>query len=177
MRHIQLHHWAHWASSSVLSSVFWKWKRYDQPQEALRKTSPTPAYSSESDPQRIPGERHWILDTVGCVVEKSRHQRSPSKKTQQENRKTFKLKKYISSHFISPLLRCNIYLKWKSVSLCPTLQPQQTAACHEAPPSNGIFQARILEWVAIPSSWGSSQPWGQTHVSCVSCIAVNSSPS
>ena len=30
---------------------------------------------------------------------------------------------------------------------------------------HGIFQARILEWVAVPSSSGSSQ----THISCVSC--------
>ena len=34
----------------------------------------------------------------------------------------------------------------------------------------GIFQARILEWVAISSSRGSSQPRDQTWVSCVSCI-------
>ena len=34
----------------------------------------------------------------------------------------------------------------------------------------GIRQARILEWVAISSSRGSSQPRGQTHTSCVSCI-------
>ena len=32
-----------------------------------------------------------------------------------------------------------------------------------------IFQARILEWVVIPSSRGSFQPRDQTHVSCVSC--------
>ena len=37
---------------------------------------------------------------------------------------------------------------------------------------HGIFQARILEWVAISSSRGPSQPWNQTHISCVSCIAV-----
>ena len=30
---------------------------------------------------------------------------------------------------------------------------------------NGIFQARILEWVAMPSSRGSSQPRDPTHVS------------
>ena len=36
---------------------------------------------------------------------------------------------------------------------------------------HGILQARILEWVAIPSSRGSSQPRDQTHVSCVSCIS------
>ena len=33
-----------------------------------------------------------------------------------------------------------------------------------------FFQARILEWVAISSSGGSSQPRDGTHVSCVSCI-------
>ena len=31
----------------------------------------------------------------------------------------------------------------------------------------GIFQARILEWVAISSSRGCSQPRDQTHVSCI----------
>ena len=34
----------------------------------------------------------------------------------------------------------------------------------------GILQARILEWVAIPFSRGSSWPRSLTHVSCVSCI-------
>ena len=35
---------------------------------------------------------------------------------------------------------------------------------------HGIFQARILEWVAMPSFWGSSQPRDWTYVSYVSCI-------
>ena len=30
---------------------------------------------------------------------------------------------------------------------------------------HGIFQARILEWIAMPSSRGSSQPRDQTQVS------------
>ena len=34
---------------------------------------------------------------------------------------------------------------------------------------HGISQARILEWVAISSSKGTSQPRDQTRVSCVSC--------
>jgi len=34
---------------------------------------------------------------------------------------------------------------------------------------HGILQARILEWVAISSSRGSSQPRDWTWVSCVSC--------
>ena len=32
---------------------------------------------------------------------------------------------------------------------------------------HGILQARILEWVAIPFFRGSSQPRGQTQVSCI----------
>ena len=34
---------------------------------------------------------------------------------------------------------------------------------------HGILQARILEWVLMPSSNGSSQPGNQTRVSYVSC--------
>ena len=40
----------------------------------------------------------------------------------------------------------------------------QTVA-HQAPLSMGILQARILEWVAISFSRGSSQPRDQTQVS------------
>ena len=32
---------------------------------------------------------------------------------------------------------------------------------------HGILQARILEWVAIPFSRGSSQPRDGTHGSCI----------
>ena len=39
---------------------------------------------------------------------------------------------------------------------------------HQAPLSMGILQARILEWVAISYSRGSSQPRDQTYVSCLS---------
>ena len=39
--------------------------------------------------------------------------------------------------------------------------------CCQAPLSMGILQARILEWVAMTSSWGSSQPRDQTQVSCI----------
>ena len=35
----------------------------------------------------------------------------------------------------------------------------------------GIFQARILEWVVISSSRGSSWPRNPTWISCISCIA------
>ena len=48
--------------------------------------------------------------------------------------------------------------------------------CHpgdSSPPGSsvhGILQARTLEWVAMPSSRGSSQPRDQTQVSYVSSI-------
>ena len=52
---------------------------------------------------------------------------------------------------------------------CPTLCDHMD--CSPSGSSiHGIFQARILEWVAISSSRGSSRPRDQTHVSCVSCI-------
>ena len=35
---------------------------------------------------------------------------------------------------------------------------------------HGIFQARILKWVSISYSRGSSWPRNQAHISCVSCI-------
>ena len=44
---------------------------------------------------------------------------------------------------------------------------------NQSPPGSsvhGILQARILEWVAMTSSKGSSQPRDGTHISYVSCI-------
>ena len=37
-------------------------------------------------------------------------------------------------------------------------------------PVHGIFQAKILEWVAISYPGRSSQPRDWTHVSCIFCI-------
>ena len=44
---------------------------------------------------------------------------------------------------------------------------------HSPPGSSvhGILQARILEWVAMPSSRGSSGPRNRSWVSYISCIA------
>ena len=77
-------------------------------------------------------------------------------------------------HFI-----CSV---WK-VSLCKSSPPELTTQCGayllshvqfsatpwtvacQAPLSMGILQARILDWVAMPISRGSSQPWDQTQFS------------
>ena len=49
-------------------------------------------------------------------------------------------------------------VKWKS-PLCPTLCDPMDFTVY------GILQARILEWVAMPSSIGSLQPRDWTQVS------------
>ena len=51
---------------------------------------------------------------------------------------------------------------------CPTICDPRDCS----PPGSfvrGILQARILQWVAISYSRGSSQPRDQTCVSCISC--------
>ena len=55
------------------------------------------------------------------------------------------------------------------LQLCLTLC-DSTDCSPPGPSVHGILQARILEWVAMPSSRGSSWPRGQTCVSYVSCI-------
>ena len=40
---------------------------------------------------------------------------------------------------------------------------------------HGILQARILEWVDMPSSRGSSQPRDRTHISCFGKWILNRS--
>ena len=45
---------------------------------------------------------------------------------------------------------------------CVRLFVTPWAVAHQAPLSMGILQARILEWVARPSSKGSSQPRDRT---------------
>ena len=62
------------------------------------------------------------------------------------------------------------YVHAKSLQSCPTLCDPMDCS----PPGSvvhGILQARTLEWVALPSSRGSSQPRDGTHVSCGSWLA------
>ena len=52
------------------------------------------------------------------------------------------------------------------IQSCPTLC-NPVDCSQPASSDRGILQARILEWVAIPFSRGSSQPRDQTRVSCI----------
>ena len=66
---------------------------------------------------------------------------------------------------------------WQSVTSLRFVVVVQSLSCVwlcnpmdcSAPGSSvhGILQARILEWVVMPSSRGSSQPRDQTHISCI----------
>ena len=59
----------------------------------------------------------------------------------------------------------------KLLQLCPTLCDPIDCS----PPGSsvhGVLQARILEWVAMSSSRGSSRPRDGTGVSYVSCINI-----
>ena len=60
--------------------------------------------------------------------------------------------------------------KWSRSVMSDSLRPH---GLYSLPRSSvhGIFQVRILQWVAISSSRGASRPRDQTSVSHVSCIA------
>ena len=67
------------------------------------------------------------------------------------------------SSFISPPRSWQI-LKWSEVAQsCPTLCDPMDCSIPGSS-VHGIFQARVLEWVAISFSRGSSQPRDQTQV-------------
>ena len=67
-------------------------------------------------------------------------------------------------------LKIKVRVKVKVAQSCPTLcNPMDCTVC-------GIFQARILEWVAFPFSRGSSQPRSRIHVSHIADKFLPSEP-
>ena len=75
---------------------------------------------------------------------------------------------------VHPYAHTHIYTQWnivcaKSLQSCLTLCDPMD---YSLPVSSihGILQARILKWVAMPSSWGSFQPRDWTCLSYVSFI-------
>ena len=75
------------------------------------------------------------------------------------------------SHFKS-VLCCILCLVAQS---CLTLESPWTVV-RQAPPSMGILQATILEWVAMPSSRGSSQPRNRTRSPVLQADSLPSEP-
>ena len=54
---------------------------------------------------------------------------------------------------------------WSYPTLWDTVDHRPTSSS-----VHGILQARILVWIAMPSSWGSSQPRDQNFISDISCL-------
>ena len=74
---------------------------------------------------------------------------------------------YLIYLFIHSLISCGPVL-FQYAQLCLTLSDPLVSS----PPGSsvcGIFQARILEWVPISYSRGSSGPRDWIHISCASC--------
>ena len=74
-------------------------------------------------------------------------------------------KEYDKAVYCHPAYLTSMQSAVHSLSVVSDSEIPWTAA-HQAPLSMGILQARILEWVAIPSSRGSSRPRDWTQVSC-----------
>ena len=64
--------------------------------------------------------------------------------------------------------KTNVSIVSEVAQPCPTLCDPMDCSLPGSS-VHGIFQARILEWVAVSFSRGSSQPRDQTHASYVSC--------
>ena len=73
----------------------------------------------------------------------------------------------------SEVERSDVGCEWKVMLRLFALSLRRVQLCDSmdcSPPGSsvhGSFQARILEWIAMPSSRGSSQPRDRTRVSCV----------
>ena len=71
---------------------------------------------------------------------------------------TFSLAKMLMTCYVLAISVCML----SGAQLFATLW----TGAHQVPLVHGILQARILEWAAIPSSKGSSQPRDQTRIPC-----------
>ena len=74
-------------------------------------------------------------------------------------------------HKISRWLECILKLEKACVHVCSVISTRDLMNC--SPPNfsfHGILQARILEWIAISSSSGSSSHKDQTHISWIPCF-------
>ena len=74
---------------------------------------------------------------------------------------------YIYIHIYIALLKWLLIIKVKQSESCSVVSLWDPIDCRLLGSSvNRILQARILEWVALPFSRGSSRPRNRTRVSC-----------
>ena len=87
-----------------------------------------------------------------------------------------------SKHTQKSLFPRSFQSRWENSSVLVTVLTQSCPTLCDpldwSPPGSSvrrIFQARILEWVAIPYSRGSCPPRDWAHISWVSCIGITTS--
>ena len=78
-------------------------------------------------------------------------------------------RKWLAEHLSMYCSALMFSVAWSFPTLCKSMDCSPLGSS-----VHGIFQARILEWVAISSSRGSSQPRDGNHISCVSCTGGQS---
>ena len=76
----------------------------------------------------------------------------------------------LASGFFTTKPQVSLCLHAKSLQSCPILCDPMDCSLPGSS-VHGILQTRILEWVAMPSSRGSSWPRDQTRISCSSSVA------
>ena len=108
----------------------------------------------------------WRWDPAGCVLTALEgnlmHQNFEKHCLQWKKTRFSSFRIKLGFHIRCRTRACSCVL---SLQLCLTLCDPVDCS-HQASSVHGILQARTLEWVAMPSSRGSSPPRDWTHVSC-----------
>ena len=95
----------------------------------------------------------------------------------QRTKYVFGLREFVFFNYPEASTNCWCYLNNSCTCVCGRSRQVQLSvtlwtAAHQAPLSMRILQARILQWVAMPSSRRALQPRDQTCVSDVSCFGT-----
>ena len=118
-------------------------------------------------------EGGWVCYSPEGLIFRRKDLTSPF--VHNSNHPPFKSSPELETHFLTsvlfpPTVQEALCRHAKSLQSCLILWDPMDCG----PPGSSVYgipQARILEWVAMPSSRGSSQLTNQTQVSYVSCIA------
>ena len=146
------HHWA--SSLSLFTFMHWR-----------RKWQPTPVF--------LPGESHGRGASWAAIygVAQSRTWLSDSTELNWTSMGSSLPMNWAHVSYIGRWILCHwatwealIYPLKVEVKSCPTLRDPMDCSLPGSS-AHGIFQARVLEWLAISFSRGSSQPMDQTQVS------------
>ena len=120
-------------------------------------------YARNADSQALP-QNNWLR--ISILIRFPREKHCSEGNQSEEWKITIFNKSNNSKQIYSPysMHACSVAQSCLTLSDSTDFSPPGSSV-------HGITQARILEWVAISFSRGSSQPWNQTHISCLSGTA------